>query len=101
LFTTITALSFTWQNGASNGGSPIIGYNVYFDQGVGNFIMLTSGVTLQSYTTSAATPITTGANYKFMVQARNVVGLSQNSTQFNILAAIVPGAPSVPVTSND
>ena len=60
--------------------------------------MLISGVTTKSYTTSAATPITPGANYKFMVQARNVVGLSQNSTQFNILAAIVPGAPSTPIT---
>ncbi len=30
-FTTLTALSFTWSDGASNGGSPIIGYNVYFD----------------------------------------------------------------------
>ena len=73
-------MSFTWLDGASNGGSPIVGYNVYFDQGVGNFIMLTSGVTTKSYTTSAATPITPGANYKFIVQARNVVGLSQNST---------------------
>ena len=63
--------------------------------------MLTSGVTTRSYTTTAATPITPGANYRFMVQSRNVVGLSQNSTQFNILAAIVPVAPSVPVTSND
>jgi hypothetical protein len=63
--------------------------------------MLTSGVTTLSYTTSAATAITPGGNYKFIVQSRNIVGLSQNSTQLNILAAIVPGAPSVPVTSND
>ena len=45
LYTTLTVLSFTWSNGASTGGSPVIGYNIYFDQGVGTFIMLTSGVT--------------------------------------------------------
>jgi hypothetical protein len=80
LFTTLTALSFNWQNGVSNGGSPIIGYNIYFDQGVNSFVMLTSGVTTQTFTTSSATPITPGTNYKFMVQARNIVGISQNST---------------------
>lgn len=36
-----------------------------------------------------------------MVQSRNIVGLSTNSTTISILASIVPGKPSTPVTSNN
>ena len=36
--TSATKIKFTWSDGASNGGSSIIDYTIYYDQGNGNFI---------------------------------------------------------------
>jgi hypothetical protein len=58
-------------------------------------------VTTQSFTTTFAQTITPGMTYNFVVFSRNAVGMSTSSAQIAILAAIVPGAPSTPVTYND
>ena len=53
------------------------------------------------FTTSNAQAISSGSNYKFKVEARNAVGYSVYSAEIDILAAIIPGAPSEPITYND
>jgi hypothetical protein len=49
-----------------------------------------AGVTLTSEIVTGLTP---GLTYKFVVQARNIVGLSAISNQIEVLAAQIPNAP--------
>jgi hypothetical protein len=70
--TSATTVGLTWSNGISNGGSVIIDYKVWYDQGTGSYITLTTATT-NSYTATSMTP---GSTYKFKVQSRNSVGLS-------------------------
>ena len=44
-------------------------------------------------------PLTAGRTYNFKVEARNSVGYSGESIELGILAATVPGQPSIPSTS--
>lgn len=74
--TSLTVLSFTWQDGASNGGQLILDYRVQFDQGRDEWRELQANVLTQSLTVSGATP---GTSYKFKVEARNVIGYSPES----------------------
>lgn len=67
-------ITFTWINGLSNGGSPVIDYRIWYDQSIGNFVTLATGVTTLSYTTNFT--ISAGATYSFFVQSRNSVGYS-------------------------
>lgn len=41
-----------------------------------------------------------GTKYKFRVESRNVVGYSPYSGEIEILTAIVPASPNMPVTTN-
>jgi len=43
--------------------------------------------------------LSTGTTYKFQVEARNAVGYSAKSTEFEIIAATVPTATETPVTT--
>lgn len=86
--TTVTSASvigFSWSNGLSTGGSPIIDYRISYDQSTGIFVTLATGVTTRSYTTSIT--LTVGASYTFRVEARNSVGYSVTSTGITIIAA--------------
>lgn len=38
-------IQFTWSNGISNGGSPVIDYRVSFDQATNTWVTLQSGIT--------------------------------------------------------
>ena len=58
---------------------------------------LVSGVSTNSYTTT--TTLVTGSNYKFMVQSRNLIGYSPNSTEIIVRASAVPNVPSSVSTS--
>lgn len=96
--TTLTILGLTWSDGLSNGGQPILDYQVSFDQGTGDWIILQSGVTTKSFTYNGATPVLT---YKFRVKARNIIGFSVSSAEFAIRAAIVPAAPTQVTTTRN
>jgi hypothetical protein len=72
--TTDTVIRFTWSDGASDGGSPVIDYTVYYDQGINSLIMLDTGIINQYYQTTI--DITPGTFYKFKVTSRNSVGNS-------------------------
>jgi hypothetical protein len=47
--TTAYIIGFTWSDGSSNGGYPIIDYRISYDQSTGTFVELEDGVTERSY----------------------------------------------------
>ena len=96
--TSLTVLAFSWSDGASNGGQPILDYRVSFDQGINSWVVLSSSVTTKLVEIGGATPSKT---YQFKIEARNVIGYSAESAAFSIKAAVIPGAPTSVVTSRD
>jgi len=86
-------IRFTWSEGASNGGTDVLNYNVYYDQGASTatFVLLESSVLTTHYTTTAT--LTAGETYTFKVTALNTVGESLQSDPLAILAAKLPDAP--------
>jgi len=80
-------LAFTWSDGASNGGTPIIDYRVYYDAGTNGetFTILDFGITSKSY--QSTVPITAGKFYQLRVDARNAMGYSPQSAAISIFAA--------------
>jgi hypothetical protein len=49
LTTTDTVIRFTWSDGSSDGGTSVIDYTVYYDQGSSTFVELESGVLTEYY----------------------------------------------------
>jgi hypothetical protein len=86
-----TSIGFTWTDGAESGGTPIIDYRVWYDQGTGVMIVLEFGILTTSYETEV--PLTAGVVYSFKVQARNEINYSEFSSTVAILAAQVPETP--------
>lgn len=91
--TTDTVIRFTWTAPAYDGGSPLIDYTVYWDQGDGtdNYVLLEENVPSEEYTTSVT--LIAGTTYSFKVLATNLVGDSPLSSEVAILAAKEPDAP--------
>jgi hypothetical protein len=75
--TTGYLIKFTWTEGISNGGSKVIDYNIYYDQGLGVYVLLAQKVTSTFYETS--TTLTPGVTYSFKLTSRNSVGSSDHS----------------------
>jgi hypothetical protein len=90
LFTTTSQISFAWENGDFDGGSPIIDYQGLSDQGIGIYQVIAIGVVTKSFTTTASQPIQAGQVYTFRVQSRNAIGYSSESADFAVLAANRP-----------
>jgi hypothetical protein len=93
LTTTDVLIQFFWDAGLSDGGSPVIDYSVWFDQGsqVGVYVLLQENrLATNYYTTGNISP---GETYTFKVTARNLVGTSDFSTPLSIFAAKPPDAP--------
>ena len=63
--TSNSVIGFTWSDGASNGGTPVIDYKITYDQSTGNFVTLSTGVTTQSYATTVV--LIAGRTYKFQI----------------------------------
>jgi hypothetical protein len=101
LLSSKTVLSFTWSEGATNGGSAVIDYSVWYDQSISVFIQAATGLTSKSFTTTYLQSILQGNQYTFYVKARNAVGFSLSSVNIVMLAAIVPGAPTAVTTYNN
>jgi hypothetical protein len=89
--TTSAQIGVTWSPGAESGGTAVLDYNLFYDQGnsadADQFVMLDSGLTATSYTVMG---LLAGTTYTFKVQARNEYGLSAYSDTVSILAAEVP-----------
>jgi hypothetical protein len=97
-FRSFTTLSFDWDDGHSNFGSPIIDYTVSVSIGDSStdFNILSSIVLLKNY---IAPGLTVGEIYNFKVQARNQHGISDESDIFTMTCAFVPSQPQAPTTS--
>jgi hypothetical protein len=63
--TSASVISLTWEDGLSEGGTPILDFTVSYDQAIGNYIELETGVMTRSYSTSV--PLVAGNFYKFKV----------------------------------
>ena len=95
---TITAsgvVGLTWSAVASDGGSPVIYYQLSSKIGAGLYSVLATGITTTSYTASS---LTADVVYTFKVTARNLIGLGADSTVVNIRAAAKPDVPTAPFT---
>lgn len=88
-------ISFTWSPGASNGGTVVLDYSIFYEQATDVWQPLAVNYLTTSYTTT--TGLLPGKTYNFKVYARNSVGLSLPAT-VSILAAQIPDVPGVPTT---
>ena len=62
--TSMSQIGLTWYEGASNGGSPVIDYRLWYTYGSLSSSVLASGITTTSY---IATSLTAGITYTFKV----------------------------------
>lgn len=85
---TATSLSFTWVEGAANGGSLVLDYQVSYKLASDtNYSLLASGILSTSYT---AVSLMSGLAYNFRVRARNAFGLSVDSVTLSLNAGFKP-----------
>lgn len=90
-------IGLTWTAPTFVGGTPLIDYRIWSDQGTGTtYSVIALNVATTSFT---VTGLTQGTTYKFRVDARNSQGYSASSAVVTILAAQIPDVPSAPTTS--
>lgn len=89
-------IGIIWEDGANNGGTQVLDYEIWFDQATADFIVLTTQLTEQTFT---ATGLFTGTSYTFKVRARNSVGYSEFSDEFTQLTAQIPDQVNKPTTT--
>lgn len=86
-YTTASTIGFKWTAPDETGGTAVIDYRVYYDQGdalTSDFVVLESNIVDLEY---IATSMSMGVTYRFKVAARNLVGYSAQSDSISILAA--------------
>lgn len=89
-----TSISIAWTfDSALNGGTPIIDYQVYWDNGVVGTTLLAASST-GSWQTFTTTAVTAGTTYSFWVAAVNYIGLGTPSSKLSVLAASFPDTPT-------
>jgi len=79
------------------GGSPIISYALFIDDGNGGDFREVDGDTKSFYTLNSIiiqSGIASGASYRLKYKLRNIYGFSQFSPIATIIAMTVPGAPT-------
>ena len=95
-------LEFSPLLNEATGGSPILSYVVYWDQGLGGALSPILGDTsnnLDTTVTITSADITSGGVYIFTVLGRNEHGDGEQSDQVSILAATVPATMNPPTVS--
>lgn len=86
-------VGLSWLEGSYNGGSAVLDYQVlYKEQSASVYTIFETNQVSTSTTVTGLTPATT---YSFVVEARNVIGLSGYSTSIDVLAAQIPDEPTV------
>lgn len=78
-------ITFSWEDGESDGEAAITDYRIYYDQTTNTWIELVASHTGQSYTTDFE--LIEGHTYSFKVQAQNSVGYGDFSDPIAIKAA--------------
>jgi hypothetical protein len=68
----------------------VIDYSIEWDNATGSFTTLVTGLTALTYTKFG---VSSGQTYQFKVAARNSIGLSDFTSAFSIIAAVIPSAP--------
>jgi hypothetical protein len=96
LVTRAGKIGLSWQQGAYDGGSPIIDYRISMKKSPAEYSVLASNVIPTSY--SAENLVADGV-YTFKIEARNLLGFSGFSEEIQIIAAAVPDQPAMPVTT--
>jgi hypothetical protein len=91
-----TSIALQWDEGLINGGTIVQDYQVSFDQGIDDFIVLETNIIASTYVVTGLTP---GVTYQFSVQARNAFGLSDDSEILTILSGYVSATPIAPTSS--
>jgi hypothetical protein len=84
-------ICFWYEEGANDGSSPVLDFDIYYDKAVGDWALLESGVEFLYYQTSVA--LIPDLVYSFKVAARNSVGYSEQSEAVSIRAARIPDVP--------
>ena len=90
-------VGLTWLAVASDGGSPVIDYQISYKSGAEAYKVLAQGITTTNYTESL---LTSDVVYTFKVTARNSIGYGAESTSVNVRAAAKPDVPDAPTTVN-
>ena len=89
-------IAFQWDEGASNGGTPVLDYRITYAEG--RLITWSVLDTLYASNSKTTTGLIGGLTYKFRVQSRNLEGLSDYSETIVIRAAKLPEAPTFVTT---
>ena len=85
-------IAMSWSAPIFTGGTTISDYQISFDQGTNNYVILASGVTGNSYTTTIS--LVANTVYSFKMVTRNSFGLGTSfSTVMSVRAAKLPDAP--------
>lgn len=86
-------IRFTWTEGPENGATPVLDYNVWWDNGSGDgiYTMLAEGVLTTYYKTEAL--LIPDVEYTFLLEARNAVGIGALSLPITLRAARIPDLP--------
>lgn len=58
-------IGIIWDNGPENGGMPVLDYRVWYDQGMGQYMILDYEILNSFYQTEV--PLTAGTYYTFKV----------------------------------
>ena len=96
-----TAITIAWTAPSSDGGDPIIAYEVRWNGGSGStFTALTTHSNLSSLQYTKATLLNAGTTYEFKVVATNDVGSGVESGSVAIRAAQAPIAPAAPTKAS-
>lgn len=97
---TLDQLSVYIPESLDNGGSNIIGYELWADEGnnfSSDFTKITGyGGLTQTYIASSVDGLVIGRNYRFISRSFNIIGFSEFSTESYIAFGDVPFAPAAP-----
>jgi len=90
-----TSITFEWFDPASNGGTPVTDYSVFWNKGVNGGVyeqLSTSTLGKNNYTKQSG--LTAGLYYDFKVRAKNAIGDGPYSSLIRIIAASAAGPPT-------
>lgn len=97
-YRTKSILSIKWDEGAANGGTPVIDYRVSIAENlVGEFTSIVDGLQATSFTIVS---LNFGIIYDFKIESRNIYGYSEFSEILTLLCAYKPEPTPAPWTTN-